>query len=146
MPEFLRLVSPGDALEIFLRTLPDPQPAAEWIDTLDALGRVTTEPIVAPHPLPAFSRSAMDGYAVKSADLVGASQSKPVVLKLTQAEQIDIKQAKQVGCQACPFPMCPDNSLLQVKMNRTGMETVIAFPGYQVTNAVHQFLGGERQG
>ncbi len=38
----------------------------------------------------------MDGYAVKSADLAGASQSKPVVLKLTQADQVDTKQAKQV--------------------------------------------------
>ncbi len=62
----------------------------------DALGRVLAEDIVALEDLPRFDKSAMDGFAVKSADLTGASPSKPIVLQLTQEAQIGAKQAKQV--------------------------------------------------
>jgi molybdopterin molybdotransferase len=62
----------------------------------DALGRVLSEDLIAQEALPRFDKSAMDGYAVKSADLTGASQSKPAVLQLTRADQVDAKQAKQV--------------------------------------------------
>jgi len=34
----------------------------------DALGLVLAEPVVAPHPVPPFTTSAMDGYAVRAAD------------------------------------------------------------------------------
>ncbi len=82
MPEFLKLIPPAEALEIFLRAIPDPRPVTEFIDTPDALGRITSEPIVAPHPLPAFSRSAMDGYAVRAEETFGASENLPVYLEL----------------------------------------------------------------
>jgi len=82
MPEFLHLQTPDEARLLFLRSLPDPQLAAETIDTIHALGRVTALPVEAPHPLPAFDRSAMDGYAVRAADTFGASESLPAYLKL----------------------------------------------------------------
>jgi molybdopterin molybdotransferase len=62
----------------------------------DAIGRVLAQDIVSGEALPRFDKSAMDGYAVKSADLAGASQSKPVVLQMTQANWVETKQAKQV--------------------------------------------------
>ena len=37
----------------------------------DALGRVLAEELVAPHPLPRFDNSAMDGYAVRASDIGG---------------------------------------------------------------------------
>ena len=37
----------------------------------DALGRVTAAPVRAPIPLPPFDNSAMDGYALRLADLAG---------------------------------------------------------------------------
>jgi len=82
MPEFLHLQTPDEARSLLLRSLPDPQPAAETIDTTLALGRVTALPVEAPHPLPAFDRSAMDGYAVHAADTFGASESLPAYLKV----------------------------------------------------------------
>ena len=45
-----------------------------------ALGRVLAEDVVAVVDLPGFDNSAMDGYAVRAADLAGASESTPVVL------------------------------------------------------------------
>ena len=42
-------------------------PAAEEVDTARALGRVTAGAVVSPERLPAFSRSTVDGYAVRPA-------------------------------------------------------------------------------
>src|SRR5437764_8337683 len=46
----------------------------------DAHGCVLAEPVVSTFPLPPFDNSAMDGYAVRSADVASASASTPVVL------------------------------------------------------------------
>jgi molybdopterin molybdotransferase len=46
------------------------------------LGRVLAEDIRAPHPLPDFQRSTVDGYAVRSGDTHGASDSLPAYLTL----------------------------------------------------------------
>lgn len=48
----------------------------------DALGLVAAETVTAPHPLPRFSNSAMDGYAVRGADAGSASESAPAVLEV----------------------------------------------------------------
>jgi hypothetical protein len=50
---------------------------------MDAHGCVLTEDVVAPAPLPAFDNSSMDGYAVRAADLAGATEASPVVLPVT---------------------------------------------------------------
>ena len=82
MPEFLHLQTPDEARSLLLRSLPEPQPAAETIDTTQALGRVTAFPVEAPHPLPSFNRSAMDGYALHATDTFGASESLPAYLNV----------------------------------------------------------------
>jgi molybdopterin molybdotransferase len=82
MPEFLRLSSPSKALQTLLRALPNREPAGEVIDTTKALGRVTCADVRAPHPLPEFPRSTMDGYAVRARDTFGTSESMPGYLTL----------------------------------------------------------------
>ncbi|HEY6073260.1 MAG TPA: hypothetical protein VIV15_07695, partial [Anaerolineales bacterium] len=59
-----------------------PLSASEQVRSADALGRVTAEEVLAPHPLPEFPRSTMDGYAVSAADTFGASESLPAYLAL----------------------------------------------------------------
>jgi molybdopterin molybdotransferase len=82
MPEFLELVPPDDALQHWIAHLPAYALDTELIDTSLALGRVTAEPVIASYPLPGFTRSAMDGYAVRAADTFGASDSLPAYLRL----------------------------------------------------------------
>ena len=82
MPEFLKLLPPAEALARLLAALPDPGTASEKLPALSALGRVTAEDVRAPHPLPAFPRSTVDGYAVYAADTFGASESMPAYLAL----------------------------------------------------------------
>jgi molybdopterin molybdotransferase len=47
---------------------------------LEALGLPVCEPIRSPMDLPAFDNSAMDGYAVRAADVEGAAEDDPVQL------------------------------------------------------------------
>lgn len=79
MPEFFTVLSPADALARLWQALPAGI-GRESVATADALGRVTAEDIIAPAPLPAFSRAMMDGYAVRAHDTFGASQSLPAYL------------------------------------------------------------------
>ncbi|MEJ5225492.1 MAG: molybdopterin-binding protein, partial [Anaerolineales bacterium] len=80
MPEFLTLLPPDDARRLLLDALSEPHLESEVIDTAQALGRVTAAPVIAPHPLPEFPRSTVDGYAVRARDTFGASDSLPAYL------------------------------------------------------------------
>ncbi|MDD7938641.1 molybdopterin molybdotransferase MoeA [Actinomycetospora lutea] len=51
---------------------------AETVELADARDRILAEDLVAPHPLPPFANSAMDGYAVRSADLAETPALLPV--------------------------------------------------------------------
>jgi molybdopterin molybdotransferase len=68
------------AVEHILAALPPP--TSETVPLSEALGRVALEPVVSPMDLPRFDNSAMDGYAVRAADVVGASSGRPVALRL----------------------------------------------------------------
>lgn len=81
MPEFLTLLPPGEALKILLEHI-TVRPEAEWIETFEASGRVTYRDISAPHALPSFLRSTVDGYAVRAEDTYGVSESLPGYLNV----------------------------------------------------------------
>jgi len=49
----------------------------------DALNRVLSKEIIAEEDLPEFSRSSMDGYAVRARDTFGASETLPAFLDMT---------------------------------------------------------------
>jgi molybdopterin molybdotransferase len=50
----------------------------------DALGTVLAEPLVSPLDLPAWTNSAMDGYAARGADVRGATPEAPVRLRVVE--------------------------------------------------------------
>ena len=81
MPEFFNVLPPDEARELLLSHLTAVLPA-ETIPSENALERVTAAAVTAPHALPAFRRSTMDGYAVKAADTYGASGSLPAFLQV----------------------------------------------------------------
>ena len=59
-----------------------PLPSRE-IDLADALGAVLDGDVTAQFPLPPFDNSAMDGYAVRAADVAAATPDAPVALPVT---------------------------------------------------------------
>jgi len=76
---FFKVLAPQDALRLLLRV---DTVGAERVVTLAARGRVLSEDLRSGVDLPHFNRAAMDGYAVRSKDTFGASQSLPAYLKL----------------------------------------------------------------
>lgn len=81
MPEFLKLIPIQQALDILFSNL-QVKVSHERVPALEAIERVTAEPIFSPIPLPTFARSSMDGYAVRAADTFGASESLPAYLRM----------------------------------------------------------------
>jgi len=59
-----------------------PAPQFERIPLADSAGRILAEKILSPLDLPPFDNSAMDGYAVRAADVRGAKSDSPVRLRL----------------------------------------------------------------
>jgi molybdopterin molybdotransferase len=75
------LISVDTHLQRILATV---QPLASLDLTLaDAHGCILDEDVTAAFPLPPFDNSAMDGYAVRSADVATASEQHPVVMPVT---------------------------------------------------------------
>lgn len=101
MPEFLTLLPPDQARDKMLAALttatPDPEPLA--VDS--ALGRVTAADVVAPHPLPEFPRTTVDGYAVCAADTFGATDSLPAYLQLIGEVPMGEEPAFEIGPGQC---------------------------------------------
>ena len=81
MAEFLKLTSPTEALSRWLSQI-NPLQNSETILAQHAIGRVTAADIIAPHSLPEYSRSTVDGYAVLAQDTYGASDGLPAYLRI----------------------------------------------------------------
>lgn len=79
MTEFLTLRTAEEAWEIFLASF-KPTVYSERVRVADALDRVLAQAATAPHELPTFVRSTVDGYAVAATDTHGATQGLPAYL------------------------------------------------------------------
>jgi len=101
MPEFLTLLPPDEARELLLSHLPAPIIDSETIDVTSSLGRVLAEDIVAPHPLPEFQRTTVDGYVVRASDTFGASDSMPAYLTLIGEVPMGDAPAFELGAGQC---------------------------------------------
>ncbi len=81
MSEFFNVLAPDEALQVLRKHL-SLNAEVELVPTAEALGRVTAEQISSPEDLPAFPRSTMDGYSVRSRDTSGASEGLPAYLEV----------------------------------------------------------------
>jgi molybdopterin molybdotransferase len=70
---------------------------AELVPVAGALHRVPVLPVTAPHALPGFARSTVDGYAVRAADTYGVSEGLPGYLQVTGAVPMGAEPAVTVG-------------------------------------------------
>lgn len=66
--------------------------AGEEVPLEQALGRVTAEPVWAAISAPHYHASAMDGYAVRARDTLGASETNPLILNLIE-DEADLERA-----------------------------------------------------
>lgn len=75
-----RLLSAEEARQRILKVV-DPLPA-DRIEAVEALGRVVAEPVMATTDLPPWDNSAMDGYAIRAADVSAATNDAPMRLQI----------------------------------------------------------------
>src|SRR5438477_187769 len=74
--------------------------SGEVVPLAATLGRVLAEDVVAPLYVPSFDRSNVDGFAVRAADTFGASEDRPLALRLnaeTLATGVHPRQAVEAG-------------------------------------------------
>jgi molybdopterin molybdotransferase len=82
MSELFTVIPPGQAFATLAHGCSHVE-RTEIVPLAEALGRVNAADVFAAETLPAFARSTMDGYAVRSADTHGASEQSPAYLELT---------------------------------------------------------------
>jgi molybdopterin molybdotransferase len=122
---------------------------AEQIGLADALGRVLAEDVAARVSHPPFDVSAMDGYAVRSADVTTA----PVTLKLVGAAPAGGHYDRPVGpgeavriLTGGPLPDGADSIVIQENTRRDGDAvefTVPAEPGRHIRAKGQDFAEGQ---
>lgn len=70
-----------ECVDLFLKKV-TPVSEIERVRITAACGRVAAKKICVSRPVPAFPKSAMDGYAVRALDIEEASKENPIVLKV----------------------------------------------------------------
>lgn len=84
--------------EALAEVLRDARPLGDEAVTLRAaLGRVLAADAVSPVALPPWDNSAMDGWAVRAADVLGASPTRPVALRIADTVAAGVAPARAVG-------------------------------------------------
>jgi len=82
MKAFTTLLFPQEARDAFARAYTPTPLGVERVPLLQALRRVLAQEVKASADLPAFDRSTVDGYAVRSSDTAQASSGAPVILQV----------------------------------------------------------------
>lgn len=80
--QFLRILSREDAISAFRAALRPAPLGSESVPLAELAGRVLATDVPAPVDTPPFDRSVVDGFAVRAADVAGASPGTPVRLML----------------------------------------------------------------
>ena len=78
---FRKLLSFDEAKQLLEQSFSPKPVGVEKVSISKAHERVLAQDVVSPMDIPPFRRSTVDGYAVKAADIFGASEDQPVTLK-----------------------------------------------------------------
>ena len=81
--QFLDVLTRDEAARRFEAALQLQPVGCERVNLLDALGRVLSSNVITTVDVPAFDRSNVDGFAVRSSDVLGADEELPRLLRLT---------------------------------------------------------------
>jgi len=89
------MISADQALQIVLENVA--ALGVERVPILEALGRVVGEEIRSSRDIPGFDNSAMDGFAVRAADVAKASEASPVKLSVVETVAAGQMPTRRVG-------------------------------------------------
>jgi len=100
MRPFGKTISIEEARAIIERAI-QPIERTEVLPLLQANGRVLAQDVVSGADVPPFSRAAMDGYAVRAEDTLGASRTAPRTLRRIETIYTGQTPQKRVGAGEC---------------------------------------------
>ena len=113
-----RVIELEDAVQRILAVMP--AAAGESVPLMQANGRILHEPLLAALDLPVFDNSAMDGYAVRAADVAAAKPESPVALRLRGKVAAGESFGTEIGAGECvrlftgsPLPAGTDAVVMQ---------------------------------
>jgi molybdenum cofactor synthesis domain-containing protein len=123
-------------------------------DLGDALGLVLAARVTAPEAVPPFPNTAMDGYAVRAADTVGASEERPLRLRVVgelaagHAPTVAVGEGEAIRIMTgAPMPGGADAIVMVERTARDGddgvMVTLQVEPGQHVRRAGGDLEAGE---
>ncbi|MBF0428421.1 MAG: molybdopterin molybdotransferase MoeA [Magnetococcales bacterium] len=121
------MISIDEAIAIVKANIPEPVAEESLLD--EALGRTLAEDILAPEPSPRYTNSAMDGYAVRTGDLLAdRSVTLRVVADLPAGNRLDhplgTGEAVRIMTGA-PIPAGSDCVVMQELVQRVGDQVLI---------------------
>lgn len=132
------LVPVADALNSLLMAA-RPLADVEFVPLTEALGRVLAEDVISPVDVPPLDNSAMDGYAVRTADLASADVRLPVSQRIA-AGQVGVELKPGTAARiftGAPLPPGADAVVMQEDTELDGNQVLIkvsAKPGMNVRN------------
>ncbi|MBS7611037.1 molybdopterin molybdotransferase MoeA [Candidatus Bathyarchaeota archaeon] len=89
MSGFRSLSTVDEALKRLLEAIKDHKLSVEEVSLENSVDRICGEDLLAPVDIPPFNRSAVDGYAVRYIDVLSASPSNPIELKIVGVSEAD---------------------------------------------------------
>lgn len=140
-----KLIQVEEAISIALSAAA-PVKRTEKISISDAVGRVSAEDVVSEVHVPPFSRSAMDGYAVRARDSFRASKSSPVRFRVSEkiyaGHVPKRKLSKGVCAEIATGAMLPAGADAVIMVENAEAEDDVV----TVTESVHPGMNISRKG
>lgn len=105
------MISYNEALQKVLSF--DPKQESVEVHIIESLGKILAQDVNSQDDIPAFNNSAMDGYAVRAVDIIGADKNYPVRLELLKdvlpaGKILDLKLAPGSAVQIMTGALLPD--------------------------------------
>lgn len=128
-----------------------PQTGTEEVQLSDCAGRIIAEDVKAGMMVPPFPKSAMDGYAVRTADILDASREKPVILRvsgeLLAGDYKEIRYEPNTAVRVMTGAFIPDGYDAVVRQEDTnyGMEQVEIYAPVQEVYTNYCMVGEDIQ-
>jgi len=138
---YLKMHTLSDAQRIWREAFGSIRTDVEEIQTTEALGRVTAEPVFAQRSVPHYHGAAMDGIAVDAAKTFGANETSPIRLRIGQdAFPVDTGDPLPNGTNAVimienVFPVEDEENLVEIRQP--------AYPWQHVRKVGEDIVAGE---
>ncbi|MCW3998065.1 MAG: molybdopterin-binding protein [Candidatus Bathyarchaeota archaeon] len=129
-----RELMPFDLAKKLIIDTIDPKPLGEeQIPLIDATNRIISKDVISNMDIPPFSRSTVDGYAVKAEDTYGAEENKPVNLNITgevsvgEYPELELKKGETVEIvTGAPIPKGA-NAVVMVENTQKKENTLLIY-------------------